>query len=170
MSFWVYSFSSVTGGRKFSERRPLPRSLPKVIGDFVESARSEQSGEWHLTSGDVLRGLKLPSETHALVTDLKPTDVKVSLYEFTDFWGLSGHDFLPLGVQMVTLFRDEGARGLSRQEFIVNDSAQPEVVREFLYLRRRGGAWRWGSTGNVNGALLFPQAWRSLVGRMDKQR
>ena len=172
MSFIVYRRRKTTSGQEFSDP-VLTRGIPRAIGQYVNPKLCGKTKvEWHLDTSAVLEQLGFASDDYALVTDVKPKDTKVSLYEITDFWGVSDENWTPLGVRLETLCvdRTHSDPAQFKRSFTVNDSER-EIIREFLYMKvgKRGG-WGWGRVGLVNGALLWPDVWAYLVISMSERR
>jgi hypothetical protein len=100
------------------------------------------------------------------VVDLKPhAQDLVSLYLMKHILGYSYAEWTPLCFLFEMLFDDQPEPDPLRfkQRFTCEKGFQGTRAVSFAYLRRgtQGGkAWNWGHIGQVNGAILFPDAWR----------
>lgn len=115
---------------------------------------------------DLLVGVGGDPVSQAVVVDLKPhaRDI-VNLYLMRGIVGYSYADWTPLCFLFERLFDDRPEPNPERfkQRFTCKEGFQGTRTVSFVYLRRgtqRGKAWNWGHIGRVNGAILFPDAWR----------
>jgi hypothetical protein len=120
----------------------------------------------------LLQSLGVSHEDHALVIDRKPTiEGQVSLHRVMNVWAFSPAEFTPILLRLEALFvgRETADADAFKQEFDDCD-ADHTTVLEFLYLNRDENRkiWKWGRSGNVNGALLFPDSLPYFLGILNR--
>lgn len=174
MPFFLYQHRSGIGDSlKF--RRLKRVSIGGKHGPIAAHAREECGGVpergWHMSEIQLLDRLNVAPE-HAVLIDLKPTTKSnVSLYRITDVWGFSYKEWTPVCLRLESLFIDEIRQNAEvfKEKFNFSPEGTGEIVYEFLYLNGGAseGTWQWGMSGNVNGTLLFQDAWRYLSHQVD---
>lgn len=139
-----------------------------AIASFVCQTRGKEPGGWHMNERDLLIRVGGAPESHAVVVDLKPHahDI-VNLYIMRGIVGYSYPEWTPLCFLFERLFDDQPESDPERfkQRFTREEGFRGTRAVSFVYLRRgtQGGkAWNWGRIGRVNGAILFPDAWRYI--------
>ena len=137
--------------------------MKKANAEKWEEGHKENYGiGWEITEKDLLRELNFDSENFSLVIDLKPT-VKgnVSLYYLRRIWGYTYLEWIPVALQLETIYTDEKVKDADEfKKKVVIPDHKGDVVHEFLYLQGglKEGRWVWGRIGSVNGCLLWPDA------------
>ncbi len=108
----------------------------------------------------------------SILIDLKPNDdKKVSLYRLCDIWGFSEDEWTPVALRLQALFIEKSvADPATFKKSFVDTDFDGAFVGEFLYLLGgvKGGNWRWGMVGSVNGALLWKKTFDWLAGELGK--
>jgi hypothetical protein len=127
---------------------------------------------WHATAADIIAGLGDSADSKAVVIDLKPRVAgNVSLYRLLDVWGFSDKSWTPLALRLQVLFGDrQEANPLTFKNSFVDPGTDHSFVGEFLYVQGgvSEGTWNWGMVGRVNGALLWQDAFKFLVERLQE--
>ena len=166
MPFLLYQQSpSPDGGTEYAQLRELSLAgkTNGLIYPFVKAyAPKAEVFPWHAKVNDLLDEAGIPPKRHSVIIDLKPTvHGNLSLFELTDVWGYSYAEWTPLALRMERLFIDRTVPDPDRtKQRFSDEGCGREPVYEFLYLQGglRGGTWRWGPVGSVNGVLLWPDA------------
>jgi len=137
-----------------------------AIASFVREARGTEPGGWRMSERDLLVGVGGDPESDAVVVDLKPhaRDI-VNLYLMRGIVGYSYAEWTPLCFLFERLFDDQPEPDPEsfKQRFTREEGFGGTRAVSFVYLRhgtQGGEAWNWGHIGRVNGAILFPDAWR----------
>jgi hypothetical protein len=123
-----------------------------------------------MTNERLLEQLCKPTE-HAVLIDLMlKAKGNVSLYRLTDMWGFSYREWTSICLRLETFFRDKMVQDPEeyKREFEFRADHIEEIIHVFLYLNggTSGGTWNWSMAGNVNGALLFQEAWEYLANQV----
>lgn len=135
------------------------------IASFVRKARGTEPGGWRMDERELLVGVGADHCSQAVVVDLKPSAQGiVNLYRMRGIVGYSYADWTPICFLFERLFDDqpEPDPELFKLRFTREEGFRGTHAVSFVYLLRgtqRGRAWNWGSTGWVNGAILFSEAW-----------
>lgn len=142
-------------------RGPLYKHMQAVCPD---------EGKWHLPESRMLELLDVADPArHAVVIDLKPSqEGNVSLFRIRDVWGCRAKSWCPLALRLETLYVDHivsNSRQFKRE--FVPDRNEHKIVHEFLYIRGES-SWTWGRVGMVNGALLWPDAYKYFVTEIER--
>ena len=127
-----------------------------------------------MSEDDIVRTLN-PNNNEAkqsIVIDLKPHVAgNVSLFRLRDIWGFSFEQWTPLALRLQALFVDQAAvnPAVFKNSFS-ETGTRPQHVGEFLYVQGgvTKGTWNWGMVGRVNGAILWPDAFRFLAGSLQE--
>lgn len=169
MPFFLYSLDSEQ--EKYRQIREI--SLSGRQSPFPNIC-TELGDRWHCTDTDILSHLgDVEPAEHRILIDLKPSDkTNVSLYRLRDVWGYSYESWTPLALRLESLLVDDPRDNptIFKQEF-VGPKESGDFIYEFLYLNggTKGGKWTWGMVGRVNGALLWPDALRYFINRINAQ-
>jgi hypothetical protein len=176
MPFMLYDTRSVPNGKEYALVRQVKlagRNGPLATISRSKNSQVEIPFHWHATGSEIVAQLGGTSQ-QAVIIDLKPKVAgNVSLYKLLDVWGFSYEDWTPIALILESLFVDKDVRdpGTFKTRF-VHECREDSLVGEFLYLQ--GGVkhsahrneWNWGQVGSVNGALLWPDAFRFLAGEI----
>jgi hypothetical protein len=171
MAFLLYTEDGSGRWRQVQAIKLLPS-----IADFVASVWKPRKTvlSWHMSESALtsrasrLHGL--PNQKYFVVIDLKPTaDRNVSLYRIQNVWGVTTKTWTPLALRLQGLYVDRDTANPSRFKTSFrppNEAQRQNQIHEFLYCGHSNGIsdkWRWGRSGAVNGALLWPDAFNYLV-------
>lgn len=164
MAFLVYEISKAKLGMDFRNPEPLKVNiLAAILIDYLRrgNVKKSQIFTWHINQNEILTNLEFDPQKHAFVIDVKP-DVKnnVSICKLQDIWGYSNDWWTPVLIRLESIFIDKKSIDHSTFKRAFNDSeAEREVLHEILYLDAgtHYGKRRWGKTGYVNAALLWPE-------------
>jgi hypothetical protein len=170
MPFMLYKVT----GNHYQRIRNIPIAGSK--GPLASIARrcnvkSQCPFPWHASMTQIVEAIN-GSVGQEIIIDLKPSDrEKVSLYRLCQIWGFSDADWTPLALLMECLFVDY--KCINPNDFKASfdcHNTQRSVVGEFLYVHGgvNGGKWNWGQVGRVNGALLWPNAFKYLATELFK--
>lgn len=177
MPFMLYQYRlNNNGTHTFTRERKV--SLAGKSGPIASYVRDEYTRKkvtplrWHMLEANLLRRLKVSADDYALIIDLKPkVKGNVSLYQLKDIWGFSSSGWTPVALRLESLFVDEHQENadIFKKQFD-DGNAERELVHEFLYLNgdANEGKWTWGMAGNVNGALLWPDAFEYFMDELSK--
>ena len=144
-----------------------------MIHPFVKAyAPKANVFPWHATANDLLAESGVSAKGHSLIADLKPaTRGNVTLMELTDVWGYSYAEWTPIALRLESLYTDRavGDPERFRQRFH-DEGCSRHPVHQFLYLQGglRGGSWTWGPVGSVNGVLLWPDALKYFISKIQE--
>ncbi len=178
MAFLLYSEARNGHWHLVQDIKLLP-----IIADFVSAkwkATRKSPLQWAMSERHITSRAKrlhgLPGGSYFVVTDLKPNaNGNVSLYRVQNMWGVTIRTWTPIALRLQGLFVDETRANPARfkQGFRPPAEAKRENgIHEFLYCGHDAGipgSWRWGRSGAVNGALLWPDAFNYLVGQIQKR-
>ena len=171
MPFLLYEVVA-NGNRSSTFRHPKRRALGGKQGPIASYVRKQGNGLWHMTEADLLRHYRGAPDENALVIDLKPkARGNVSLYRIRDIWGHSRDGWTPMLLRLEALFVDLEEPDSFKAEFKY-PPGDGRSVYEFLYAigDAENGSWKWGRSGSVNAALLFPCALDYLLGAIQERR
>jgi len=123
--------------------------------------------EWEASEEEILNVLGFSEEEYRLIIDLKPNvENNVSLYYLRRVFCYSEAGWTPIALQLETIFVDEEVRDKDKfKKKFQLPSQEGDKVHEFLYLQGgwKEGRWVWGREGSVNGCLLWPDAFKFFV-------
>lgn len=173
MPFYLYNVVASGSQRTFSQVAPVP--LAGNTGPLAALALKNAAGfpnKWHASSADVAAQLLRMNASLGpatdVVIDLKPDAKLVSLYRLLDVWGFSSHGWSPVALHLEALAVDRSVDEPLKFKHSFPAGPECESVGEFLYLQGAGpkDKWTWGRNGQVNGTLLWPDAFRYLAGEL----
>lgn len=122
---------------------------------------------WTASAAELLSLTPEGAAGYAIVIDLKPRQAgAVSLYELRTVWGVSAPDWTPIALHLHGLYVDHPTEAPATfKASFPEPEHPPQSIGEFLYLQggTEKGTWNWGMVGRVNGALLWPEAFRFLT-------
>lgn len=173
MPFLLYSTASTAQESKYEmlKRVKVSGHLHQCVKDTFIDSDDDEIG-WHVSETDLLQGMGVSPDLHALLIDLKPgVKGNVSLYRLRDVWGFSYRTWTPVALRLEALWVDREEPDPSQfKRAFSDDGALKEQVFEFLYLRggTREGTWGWGPAGFVNGTLLWTPAWRFFSSKINE--
>jgi hypothetical protein len=145
-----------------------------------------QGFRWQLDGAEILHSCLRGSETeqaqsHKLIADIldvvrNPGRKYAQLFEVCEVFGFSGWNWTPMLWKLRLLYECDdctAARSQGRWEFDPADY----FVHEFLRLqadhnweRTREGRRDFGMVGKYNGVLLWPEALKYFIGKMDLEK
>jgi hypothetical protein len=173
MPFLLYNLEGERRHLKYCRQVQLAGKL----GPIAELAREKapRGGGWHAPEKQFLVAAAARPGDHALIVDLKPRDKQaVHLYRFRNVWGFSYGVWTPLLFQLEELHPATHSKaGPARlKECFPLPEGPREIVHEFCYVNggHRGGTWKWGMIGHVNGAVLRSDALEYFLGALSRRR
>ncbi len=172
MSFLLYKLEGEHRHLKYCRQVQLAGKL----GPIAELAREKapQGGAWHAPERQFLVAAAARPGDHALIIDLKPRDKQAAhLYWLRNVWGFTYGVWTPLLFQLEELHpttHPHGGPAKLKEGFPVPEGPR-DIVHEFLYVNggHRGGTWKWGMIGHVNGALLYSDALEYFLGALSRR-
>jgi hypothetical protein len=141
-------------------------SLAGKQGPIASHVRATcpNGGGWHLPETTLLErlGVQRPG-AHALIIDVAPDRRNEALLcRIRDVWGYTYPSWTPILLRLEEVYNDKHENPSQMKPRFTVSGDPGDLVHEFLYLK--GGTtpqpreWTWGRTGQVNAALLWPDA------------
>lgn len=163
MSHFLYEKVTEDPSHKAYQRQREAK-LPSKIKSFVLE-RGINLGGWHMTEEQLLRLCDVEPSSNALIVDLKPKATNiVNLYSMRGIIGYSYEDWTPLCFLLEEMFADKPEYDPAgfKEKFLFSPDSSLRRAASFVYLRAgtQRGVWNWGAVGRVNGAIIFPDAWK----------
>lgn len=170
MSHLVYEKTIVDTSRSTYERQHEVK-LPGIMKSFVLDQGLATEG-WHITEKQLLQQCGVDADSHAIVVDLKPNAPNiVDLYCMRGILGFSYEDWTPVCFLLEEMFsnRPENEPAEFKEKFTFSSEDFLRRAVSFVYLRAgtRKGVWNYGKVGQINGALIFPDAWKHFHQQLD---
>jgi hypothetical protein len=169
MPFYLYDVTTNNSARQFrqiEEVRIAGSNGPLALLQRQKNSGNAENHKWHATGREIVAAIHSSQPGTDIVIDLKPLDTKaVSLFRLLDVWGFSEKEWTPVSLHLEELFIDKPQGNPAEFKQLFNMNHQGGSVGEFLYLLggTEKGTWNWGSVGQVNGALLWPDAFKYLT-------
>lgn len=163
MSHYLYE-KIAEGSSREAYQRKCEAKLPSKVKSFVLD-RDLGTGGWYMSEENLLKLCGVEPDSHALIVDLKPNATSiVNLYSMRGIIGYSYEDWTPLCFLLEEMFADEPEEDPAsfKEEFSFSSDNYLRRAASFVYLRAgtQKGVWGYGKVGQVNGAMIFPDAWK----------
>lgn len=175
MPFLIFDVKNSDGYRQYSFVKEVKIAGNKGPLAIIQAKRNTDKVSpfgWRAPYPDILKEIPGTDVNQEIIIDLKPNVANnVSLYKLLDVWGFSYEEWTPIAVRLQTIFSDRYEKDPIRFKRSFSDiEAERSELCEFLYLQGgvAKGTWSWGMVGRVNGALLWPDAYRFLNGELSK--
>ncbi|MGD0009739.1 MAG: hypothetical protein ABSE93_14485 [Terriglobia bacterium] len=188
----MYLFKQIDAPNIYAPVRNVQIGLAPLIWRLVRNKavkKSPPDGQgfpWQLDGAEILRSCLSGSEpeqvqSYKLVADILDAVKNASrkyaqLFEVCEIFGFSGWNWTPMLWKLRLLYECDDctdARDQGRWKFDPVDSFVYEFLRlqaDHNWERTRQGRRDFGMVGKFNGVLLWPEALRYFIGKMDLEK